>query len=293
LGATGILNCLDAETGERRWSRNIADDAGTKVPVWGFSSSPLVTDKVVVVFGGSESSDSEKTLLAYHTDSGQPAWAAAAGNFSYCSPQLATFDDQPHVLFVSEHGLFAFDPSSGALLWRYPTPGAKFGIPRTVQPRTVGAGRIVFDTGADVGTATITLTSEGKAWIPKERWVSRHLKPSFNDFVVHDQAIYGFDGRVFTCLDLETGKRLWKEGRYGSGQVLLLGDQPLLVVVTEEGEVVLVAADSEHHNELGRFQAIEGKTWNHPVIAHGRLYVRNAREIACFQLPLAGPASGP
>jgi outer membrane protein assembly factor BamB len=283
LGATGILNCLDAETGEPQWSRKIAEDAGTNVPVWGFSSSPLVTDKLVIVFAGSESSNSEKTLLGYHTDSGQLAWTAAAGNFSYCSPQLAKFGDKRQVLFVSEGGLFAFDASSGAVLWRYPTPGAKFGIPRVVQPRIVGADRIVFDAGADVGTAMINLTSDGKAWMPKERWVSRYLKPSFNDFVIHDQAIYGFDGRVFTCLDLETGKRRWKDGRYGSGQVLLLGDQPLLVVVTEEGEVVLVAANSDHHHELGRFQAIEGKTWNHPVIVHGRLYIRNAREIACYE----------
>jgi len=114
------------------------------------------------------------------------------------------------------------------------------------------------------------------------------LKPSFNDFVVHRDSIYGFDGRVLTCVDLQTGKRCWKEGRYGSGQVLLLGDQPLLVVVTDEGEVVLVAANPNEHQELGRFRAVEGKTWNHPVIAHGRLYVRNAQEIACYDLRLEG-----
>jgi hypothetical protein len=114
------------------------------------------------------------------------------------------------------------------------------------------------------------------------------LKPSFNDFVIHDGAVYGFDDRIFTCLDLETGKRRWKEGRYGSGQVLLLGDQPLLLVVTDDGEVVLVAANSDEHHELARFQAVEGKTWNHPVIAHGRMYIRNAKEIACFELQLAG-----
>jgi hypothetical protein len=106
--------------------------------------------------------------------------------------------------------------------------------------------------------------------------------------VVHDDAVYGFDGRVLTCVDLQTGRRRWKEGRYGSGQVLLLGDQPLLVVVTDEGEAVLVAADPYEHQELGRFQAVKGKTWNHPVVANARLYVRNAEEIACYELRLAG-----
>jgi outer membrane protein assembly factor BamB len=287
LGATGILNCLDAVSGDRKWSRDITTDAGTKVPVWGFSSSPLVAGNLVVVFAGSESSDSEKTLLAYHSDSGEPAWSAAAGKFSYSSAQLASLRDKTQLLFVSELGLFAFDPSSGAVLWRHPTPGANFGIPRVIQPRTVGGDSILFDSGADLGTALINVSSDAKTWIPKERWVSRQLKPSFNDFVIHDRAVYGFDGRVFTCLDLETGKRRWKDGRYGSGQVLLLGDQPMLVVVTDEGEVVLVAADSNEHREMGRFQAVKGKTWNHPVIAHGRLYVRNAAEMACYELRLA------
>src|SRR5262249_6825993 len=164
----------------------------------------------------------------------------------------------------------------------------QFGIPLTIQPRAVGRNRILFDAGADIGTSLVTLNDSAGAWTAEEVWVSRQLKPSFNDLVVHGDAIYGFDGQIFTCLDLQSGKRRWKSGRYGSGQVLLLGDQPLLVVVGETGEVVLVATDPNAHRELGRFQAVDGKTWNHPVIAHGRLYVRNAEEIACCELQLAG-----
>jgi outer membrane protein assembly factor BamB len=288
LGATGILNCLDAVSGDLKWSRNIKADAGTTVPVWGFSSSPLVAGNLVIVFAGSESSAGQKTLLAYHVDSGEPAWSAAAGKISYSSAQLISANGKPHLLFVSDMGLLAFDPLSGAILWRHPTSGAQFGIPLVVQPRSVGGNKILFDAGADVGTELVSLTGDAGTWIPKELWVSRQLKPSFNDFVIHDGAIYGFDGRIFTCLDLETGKRRWKEGRYGSGQVLLLGDQPLLLVVTDDGQVVLVAANSHERHELARFQAVEGKTWNHPVIAHGRMYIRNAKEIACFELRLAG-----
>jgi hypothetical protein len=114
------------------------------------------------------------------------------------------------------------------------------------------------------------------------------LKPSFNDFVVHGDVLYGFDGRVLSCIDLQDGRRRWKQGRYGSGQVFLLSDQPLLVVVTDEGEVVLVAANPNGHQELVRFQALEGKTWSSPVIAHGRLYIRNAEEIACYEVRLEG-----
>src|SRR5262245_50190846 len=284
LGATGFLNCLDAETGERKWRKDIAADAETKTPMWGFSSSPLVVADLVVVFAGNDQGDSQKTLLAYHRDSGMLAWSAQAGQRSYSSPQLASIGGEPQLLFVSECGLLAFNPSTGATLWEHPTPPGNPGVPRAIQPRTGGTNEVLFDAGPDLGTALIHLSHSDGSWIAAERWISRQLKPSFNDFVLRDNAVYGFDGRIFTCINLQTGRRLWRDGRYGSGQVLLLGDQSLLVVATDEGEVVLVAADPNQHRELGRFQAINGKTWNHPVIAHGRLYVRNAEEIACYEI---------
>lgn len=287
LGATGILNCLDATTGNRRWYRDILADAGTKTPMWGCSSSPLVVDHLVVVFA---CGDTEKTLLAYHAESGEPAWSAAAGKISYSSPQLASVGGERQLLLAGDRGLSAFDPSSGALLWEHATPPGNPGVPRAIQPRVIGPNRVLFDAGPDLGTILIEVTRKNGSWVVNELWVSRYLKPAFNDFVVYDNAIYGFDGRVFSCVDVQTGRRRRKEGRYGSGQVLLLGDQPLLVVVTEDGEVVLVAADPNAHHELGRFQAIRGKTWNHPVIAHGRLYLRNAEEIACYELRLAQDA---
>jgi outer membrane protein assembly factor BamB len=285
LGATGILNCLDAVSGERKWSRDIAAEAGAKKPIWGFSSSPLVVGGLVIVFAEGES-DKTNTLLAYKTDSGKPAWTAPAGKLSYSSPQLASIDGVTQILFDSDQGLTAFDPTSGAVLWKQPTPPAGPGLPQSVQPQVIGKSAVLFDAGANTGLTRIDLSHENQSWTPTERWVSRQMKPAFNDFVVHDNALYGFDGRILSCIDLETGQRRWKEGRYGSGQVLLLADQPLLLVLTDAGEVVLVAANPDRHQELGRFQAIEGKTWNHPVIAHGRLYVRNADEMACYDLRL-------
>jgi outer membrane protein assembly factor BamB len=283
LGATGILNCLDAVSGKRQWSRDIAADAGAKKPIWGFSSSPLVVGDLVIVFAGGES---EKTLLAYKTDSGKPAWTAAAGKVSYSSPQRASLDGVTQILFESDQGLSAFDPTTGAVLWKQPAPAGAPGLPQSVQPRVVGKSGVLFDAGPDAGLTRIELSHENQSWIPAERWVCRQMKPAFNDFVVHDNALYGIDGRILSCVDLETGQRRWKEGRYGSGQVLLLADQPLLLVLTDTGAVVLVAANPDRRQELARFQAIEGKTWNHPVIAHGRLYVRNADEMACYDLRL-------
>ena len=136
----------------------------------------------------------------------------------------------------------------------------------------------------DPGIARIEVKNDGGKWTTAERWNSNRLKPDFNDFVVHDGHIYGLDDGILCCVDLADGKRLWKKGRYGHGQILLLADQGAILVLGESGEAILVAANPKGLEELGRFQAIEGKTWNHPVIAHGRLYVRNAEEMACYEL---------
>jgi outer membrane protein assembly factor BamB len=281
LGATGILNCLDAVTGQRQWSHNIAAEAGVKppLPIWGFASSPLVWKGLVVVFAGGEG---DKGLLAYRADSGELAWTAAAGNHSYSSPQPATLCDEEQILFVGDRGLTAFDPVSGKILWE-DAFSTKADMPRSLQPHTVGSSQVLIAAQAE-GTMLLDLKRDGDTWTVSRNWTAKSLKPSFNDFVVHGDAIYGFDGNMFACVDARTGERRWKDGRYEHGQVLLLADQSLLVVSAENGQVILLAANPEEHQELGRFRAIEGKTWNHPVIAQGRLFVRNGEQIACYQL---------
>src|SRR5262249_40412331 len=154
----------DAETGERKWSRDIAADVESTIPMWGFSSSPLVVADLVIVFAGNDKGVSEKTLLAYHKDSGEPAWSAQAGQRSYSSPQLASIGGEPQLLFVSERGLLAFNPSKGAMLWEHPTPSGNPGVPLAIQPRTVGTNGILFDAGPDLGTAFIDVSHSDGLW---------------------------------------------------------------------------------------------------------------------------------
>ena len=278
LGGTGLLSCLEPTTGKAIWTRDIAADSSAKVPQWGYSNSPLVVDGLVVVYSDK---GAEKGLLAYHADNGQPAWTASTGTMSYSSPQLVEIAGQRQLLMLTNHGLAALEPATGRTVWEYSLANAGMFMP-IAQPQVVGERQILIASPA--GMSLVELSQQGDKWTATKRWESKGLKPTLNDFVVCDGAVYGFDDGICCCIDLKTGKRRWKAGRYGHGQLMLLADQKLLLVLSETGEAILVAANPDKLDELSRFQAIEGKTWNHPAIAHGRLYVRNAEEMACYDL---------
>jgi outer membrane protein assembly factor BamB len=276
LGATGIVNALDAGNGAVVWSRKLATDTGAKVPIWGFASSPLVVDDVVIVAA-------EGQLVAYDLASGNPRWRGPAGGAGYSSPQLLTIDGVAQILLLSGTGATSVAPANGTVLWEHRWPGF---IP-IVQPAVTGDGDILISAGSGSGTRRIAVTHGPGGWSVEERWTSKGLKPYFNDFVVHKGHAFGFDDSILACIDLKDGTRKWKGGRYGNGQLVLLPDQDLLLVLSEEGELALVAATTDQFTELARFPAIEGKTWNHPVLAGDVLLVRNGQEMAAFRLSLA------
>jgi hypothetical protein len=139
-----------------------------------------------------------------------------------------------------------------------------------------------------MGTRRLAVAHGPAGWTVEERWASRAFKPYFNDFVVHGGHAFGFDGSILACIDLADGTRKWKGGRYGHGQLVLLPEQDLLLVLSEEGELALVKATPDPFTELARVPAIEGKTWNHPALVGDILLVRNGEEMAAFRLSLAG-----
>jgi outer membrane protein assembly factor BamB len=279
FGATGLLNALDARSGSVLWSRNAASDTHTKIPDWGFASSPIVVgDKVIVATAG--------TLAAYDADAGHQRWQGPAGRGGYSSPQLATIDGVAQILLVNGEGAISVDPSDGKLIWKH-----EWNSDGIVQPSVIAGADVLIGSGsglAGVGLRRVAVARGPGEWAVEERWTSNGLKPYFNDFVVHKGYAFGSDGSILACIDLKDGKRKWKGGRYGHGQIVLLPDQDLLLALSEEGELVLVRATPDQFTELARFPAIEGKTWNHPALVGDLLLVRNSEQMAAFRLPLAG-----
>ena len=279
FGATGILNALDARSGALIWSRNAASDTHTDTPGWGFSSSPLVVGDEVIVAA-------EGTLAAYDVATGHPRWVGPTGGMGYSSPQRVTMGGVPQILLLSGGGAVSLSPADGKLLWEHKWAGGNI-----VQPAITADGDLLIgaidNSAAGIGTRRLAVAKGSGGWTVTERWTSTGLKSSFNDFVIHKGHAYGFDGSILACIDLTDGARKWKGGRYGHGQLVLLADQDVLLVLSEEGELALVSATPDRFTEVARVPAIEGKTWNHPVLVGDVLLVRNGEEMAAFRLTLA------
>jgi outer membrane protein assembly factor BamB len=279
FGATGILNALDAANGAALWSHNAADDTGAKDPGWGFTSSPLVVNDLVVVAASGR-------LVAYDAGTGQRRWLGPTGGAGYSSPHLITIDGVPQIVLLRGARTTSVSPADGTLLWEYTwQPSVSILQPGLAENRDLLI--VSADGMGGAGIRRLAVTHKPDRWSVEERWTSTGLKPFYNDFVVHKGHAFGFDGSILSCIDLADGARKWKGGRYGHGQLVLLPDEDLLLVLSEEGEIALVNATPDQFTEVARFKAIDGKTWNHPALVRDVLLVRNGEEMAAFRLSIA------
>ena len=277
LGALGELRCFDARTGTLVWRRNIlADNAAANLD-WGMAAAPLIVDdKVIVLPGGAGG----KSVAAYHRLTGDPIWQALDDRQAYTSPMLVMLGGIRQILFVSATRAVGLKPDDGALLWEYPW-ATDMGI-NAAQPLLLGGDRVFLSAGYGKGATVFEVTRQGDRLATREVWANTRMKNKFSSSVLHEGFVYGLDEAILACVDPATGDQKWKGGRYGYGQIMIAGDH--IIVLTETGELALVKATPERHEEIARFPAIEGKTWNHPAISNGRLLVRSLREMAAFDV---------
>lgn len=277
LGATGELRCLDAKSGAVVWGKNILSDNQAGNLSWAMAASPLIVDDKVIVLPGGPSG---KSVVAYNKMTGAPIWKALDDQQAYVSPMLTTLSGRRQILVVSSSRVVGLAPEDGSLLWSY-VWDTSMGI-NASQPVVVSGNRFFISSGYGKGAALIEVSGSGKSFNARAIWENNNMKNKFNSSVVYQGHAYGLDEGILTCVDVNTGERKWKGGRYGYGQLVLANGH--LIVMSDNGELILVRATPQQHSEVARFQALQGKSWNYPAIAGGRLLVRNATEMAAFNI---------
>jgi outer membrane protein assembly factor BamB len=298
LGAAGELRAYDDATGKVVWRANILKDAGASNLTWGMAASPLIAgDAVIVLPGGGDG----RSVTAYDKNTGKILWSALNDPQSYAAPMLVTLAGTRQFLVVSATRIMGLSLDRRDVLWEQPWR-TEYDI-NAAQPIVIGDNRVFYSSGYGVGAAVFEISRDGDRFAAREIWRNNRMKNRASSSVLHNGFIYGLDEAILACIDAATGELKWKGGRYGYGQLLVAGDH--LVVITDTGDLVLVAAAPDEHRELARFPAIAGKTWNVPALVGGILLVRNAEEMAAFDLrvsaggdstparPPSPPASGP
>jgi outer membrane protein assembly factor BamB len=284
LGATGVLQSIDLLSGKVLWSANILADAQAENIEWGMSGSPLVTEQWVIVNPGGKTG---KGLAAYDRQTGKRAWAQGDDAAAYASPVLATIDGVDQVIVQSASRLSGFDLATGKELWQ--TPFSPMNGIAVGQPLALPGSRVFTSASYGAGCKMIQLSRTDADWKVETLWENKNLRCKFSSPIHVEGSIYGLDDGILACLDAQTGKRLWKKGRYGHGQMLYAAGK--LFIQAETGEFVIVRANPQKHEEIARWTALPGiKNWNAPALAGRTLLVRNHFEMACYTFP-AGPAT--
>jgi outer membrane protein assembly factor BamB len=273
LGARGDFFCFAAQDGRILWQTNILTENNAANLMYGMAAAPLVVDGKVILLPG-------HSVVAYDAVTGRRTWRALDDQAAYMSPMVVTLAGRRQLLVVMATRAVGLDLADGRLLWEF---AWKVSYDNNIaQPVLVGTNRLVLSAGYGTGAVCVEVKESPNGFAATEIWRNRNLKNKFTSSVLHEGHIYGLDEDILVCLDAATGERKWKDGRYGYGQLLLADGH--LVILGGDGELALVQASPEHRIEVARFPALRGKTWNHPAIADGRLFVRNAVEMACFDL---------
>ena len=267
------------------WSTNILDDARARNCYFGLAASPLIADDLVIVSPGGKGA----SLVAYDALTGGMRWKAGDARASYSSPHRVELAGTEQILIFNAEGLYAHELKSGRVLWNVPwisNPSERNNVCQPVPVALPTGDGVFISSSYGKGCALLEVRREKKRFAVRQVWSNLNLKSKFASVVEKDGFVYGLDERILTCIDLTTGGRCWKAGRYGFGQLLLVDD--LLLVLSENGEVALVDASPAGYREVAKFRALDGRTWGHPVLAGRYLIVRSEAEAACYELALVG-----
>ncbi len=278
MGATGILDCLELSDGTLVWSRNVLEDHSAENLIYGKACSPLVVNELVVVTGGKEPGP---TVLAYDRTRGEPVWAAGEDAASYASPIVTFLGGEEQIVSLNHNTVSGHHIATGRILWTWDWPAK---APKSALAQPVGKDRLFLSASYGMGSALLQVSKVEETFARRKIWKKLRMKTKFSNVSIVDGYAYGLDEGRLACVEVATGKRMWRGTNYGYGQNLLAGNH--LIVQSERGPVALVEATPDQFREVARLEALSDKTWNVPTLAGEYLLVRNDREAACYRLKL-------
>ncbi len=302
VGAEGHVTCLDFFTGRELWSRALLKELEIPNVTWALASSPLVLGEAVIVNPGGPGGDG---LMALHRDTGETLWQGAGlsrygsgegstNHAGYSSPVLMEVDGIEQIVIFDGHGLSGHDPLSGTRWWHFPYLN-NAGV-NVAQPILLESGREFFISASyGMGSALVEVKRSGEdpaaAWQAEQKWhETTQMRSKFSNPVYYQGMVYGLDEGILACIDPRTGQRKWKKGRYNHGQVLLTNGQ--LLVMSEEGDLILVDANPDEFREVTRMPVLSGskvRVWNPHTLVNGIVYVRDDKQMAAFDLNQPSP----
>lgn len=277
LSADGTLLSLAAATGKKNWEKNILREFGGSQIHWGLSESPLVDGTRLIVTPGGK----EKAVVALDKKTGRALWSAGDDAAGYSSAIAFDFGGQRHVVAFMAHGAMGINAANGWVQWKY----------NKVSNRTANVATPIYRDGhvflsSDYGTgcALLKLAAAGDRVNATEVYFNQEMKNHYCSSVLQDKHLYGFSSGILTSMDFLSGEVAWKDRSVGKGQLILADG--LLYLQGETGVVALAEATPTAYKEISRFEFGRGQypLWTLPVIAGGRLYLRDQSKLACYKI---------
>ena len=281
LAADGMLLCLDIESGKRVWGFNIGERFGGSVPRWGYSESPLVEgDRVIVTPGGRGAA-----VVALNKATGDLIWKSQDDGAGYSSAFPFDFGGTRGLALLTGGAAIGLDMKSGALLWRYANVANRVA---NIATPIVSGGYVFVSTDYNTGCALLKLTAEGGSVKASEVYFNRDMQNHYTTSVLVGDYLYGFSGNetgILTAMEFKTGKVAWRDRSVGKGNCIYAEQR--LYCLGEEGTVGLIEPTPAAYKEISRFEIKRGNQWNTwtpPVIANGRLYLRDQDTLYAYDI---------
>ena len=272
---------FDAATGKSVWKRDVMkDNAGVQIK-WQNAASPVIDGDILLMCGGGPG----QALLGLNKKTGDVVWKGEDDKMTHATPILADILGVHQCIFFTQKGLVGVDPQKGTVLWRAEFP---YKVSTAASP-VVFEDIVYCSAGYGVGAGAFKISKSGSSLSAAPLW--RRENECFNHWstpVMKDGYLYGmFSFKEYgtgpvACVDIRTGKDMWKQEGFGPGQVILSGDT--VVALSDKGEVVFIKAESSGYTELKREDLLDGKVWSYPVLAYNRLFARSTVEGGCWEL---------